>query len=158
MTHNAPADIHDLAAAAWEKAQTNPKETVGIKKVPMSVVPMPPLMWAALALLCGALEYGRHNWRRGAPIKASTYRDSTQRHMDAWWEGEDVDGRSTLPVLAHAIAGLLVLFDAILQGNFEDDRPPHSKDNWQSELNAATEQVLAKHPNPKPSVTEKDNG
>ncbi len=136
----------------------NPKEFFGIKKAPMSVVPTPPLMWAALALLSGALIYGRHNWRKGAPLKASTYRDSTQRHMDAWWEGHDIDKKSKLPALAHAIAGLLVLFDAILRGNFEDDRPPRSDDDWQQKLDSATEAIIDNVPFPHPPVTEKDNG
>ncbi len=150
--------IVDPTAPANLGSDPNPKEAFGVKKVPMSVVPMPPLMWAALALLDGALKYGRHNWRKGAPLKASTYRDSTQRHMDAWWEGQDIDQKSKLPALAHAIAGLLVLFDAILRGNFEDDRPPQPGTGWQQELDSAAEAIFEKYPDPKPPVTEKDHG
>ncbi len=156
--------MDEAARKKWfEKAansgrRENPKHASGVEKVPFSCVPVPPLGWAALALLDGALKYGRHNWRHGDPLLASDYRDSTQRHMDAWWEGLDTDPKSKLPVLAHAIAGLLVIFDAILQGNFEDDRPPHSPKPWQDELNQRAKELMAEHPTPKPPVMEKDHG
>ena len=49
-------------AVATEKP-TNPKDAVGIKKTPFSVLPTPVLVEAALGMAEGALKYGRHNYR-----------------------------------------------------------------------------------------------
>ena len=46
------------------KKSTNPKDTVGATKVPMSRVPVAPLMEVAVALHEGHVkEYRGHNWR-----------------------------------------------------------------------------------------------
>ncbi len=102
---------------------TNPKDAVGTKKVPMSTVPLPVLYEVALSMLEGAREYGRHNYRV-AGVRASVYYDALWRHIGAWWEGEDVDPKSGLHHIAKAIATLLVLRDSQMANNWVDDRPP----------------------------------
>lgn len=42
---------------------TNPKEVFGIKKAPMSTVPVPVLLELGIAMQEGACKYGRHNYR-----------------------------------------------------------------------------------------------
>jgi hypothetical protein len=104
--------------------QTNPKDIVGSRKLPFSVLPWRVLCRVALAMLEGALKYGRHNYR-GVGVRASVYFDAcVARHITDWWEGIDVDPDSGLHHLDKAIAGLMVMRDSMLQGNFEDDRPP----------------------------------
>jgi len=132
---------------------TNPKDAVGTKKVPFSVIPMPVLGEVGLALLEGARKYGRHNYRE-AGVRASVYFDAMIRHMGAFWEGEDIDPDSGLSHVIKAIAGLMVLRDSMIKGNWSDDRPPKVKDGWVQELNKKAEEIIEKYPNAKEPYTE----
>ena len=125
-----------------EKA-TNPKDMVGTRKVPLSTLPYRVLWRVGLAMLEGALKYGRHNYR-GAGVRASVYFDAVvSRHLGAWWEGEDTDKDSGLNHIDKAIAGLMVLRDSMLQGNWVDDRPPRTHDNADMEaLNAHAAKLI----------------
>jgi hypothetical protein len=67
------------------------------------------------------LKYGRTNWR-AAGIRFSIYYDAINRHLDKWFEGEDIDPDSGLPHLAHAMAGIAILIDGTETGNATDDR------------------------------------
>lgn len=129
---------------------TNPKDACGIRKVPVSVVPQPVLAEVGLALLEGALKYGRHNYR-DAGVRASVYQDAVWRHMAAWWEGEDIDKDSGLSHVTKAMAGLVVLRDSMLRGNWIDDRPPKSQPGWIDELNQKASALLDKYPDPLPA-------
>lgn len=103
---------------------TNPKDAVGIRKLAFSVLPWRVLCRVALAMTEGALKYGRHNYR-AAGVRASVYFDAVvARHLTDWWEGVDIDPDSNLHHLDKAIAGLMVMRDSMLHGNFVDDRPP----------------------------------
>lgn len=136
--------------------ETNPKDSVGIKKVPVSTIPGPVLMEIGLGLMEGALKYGRHNYRV-AGVRASVYIDATSRHLFDWWEGTDIDPDSGLSHVTKAIASLVVLRDAMIQGKLNDDRPPKSPDGWMQELNKAAEIILYKYPDPKPAHTQTEN-
>ena len=104
--------------------QSNPKDAVGVRKVPFSVLPFRVLWRVALAMLEGACKYGRHNYR-AAGTRASVYFDAVvARHIGPWWEGQDIDPESGMHHLDKAIAGLMVLRDSMLEGNWVDDRPP----------------------------------
>ncbi len=100
---------------------TNPKDAIGTNKVPMHLWPKTATVLGALGLLDGATKYGRSNWR-AVGIRATIYYDAVDRHMSAWLEGEDNDPDSGLPHLAHALAGLAIVVDAIAAGRFNDDR------------------------------------
>jgi hypothetical protein len=107
-----------------DSKQTNPKDMVGVRKVPLSALPTRVLWHVGLAMLEGALKYGRHNYR-AAGTRASVYFDAVvSRHILPWWEGEDIDPDSGKHHLDKAIAALMVLRDSMLQGNWVDDRPP----------------------------------
>src|SRR5690606_12883913 len=84
----------------------------------------------------------------------SVYYDSANRHLNAFWEGEDIDPDSGIHHLSKAIASLMVLRDSIIQGNWIDDRPPKSPAGWQQELNAKAAAILAKIPDSAPAMTE----
>jgi hypothetical protein len=123
---------------------TNPKDAIGSKKVPiMSVVPWGVIGRLALALLEGAIKYGRHNYRVFG-VRASVYVDATLRHVARFWEGEDLDPDSKVGLhhIDKAIASLTVLRDAMLQGKWSDDRPPRSADGWVDELNAQAAEMI----------------
>ncbi len=138
-----------------EVKDTNPKDAVGIKKVPQSTVSRAVMAEVALAMLEGARKYGRHNYRV-AGVRASVYFDACDRHLDAWYEGEDIDPASGLSHIVKAIASLMVLRDCMINDMWEDDRPPPLPDGWLEKLNKIAGEIIEKYPNPLPPHT-KDN-
>lgn len=137
-----------------ELKETNPKDAVGIRKVPIfSVFPAPVIGEVALGLFEGARKYGRHNFRESG-VRASVYYDAVGRHIMAWWEGQDIDPHSGIHHISKAIAGLVVLRDSMMRGNWVDDRPPKVAPGWVEELNKKAEEIIERIPNPKPVYTE----
>lgn len=135
--------------------ETNPKDAVGIRKVPMSVVPSPVIMEIALGMMEGARKYGRHNYRV-AGIRASVYYDATMRHLMDWWEGADIDPASGLSHITKAMTSLCVLRDAMLNEKWEDDRPPcHKEQDWINQANEKAGAIIDKYPVSLPPFTEK---
>ena len=100
---------------------TNPKDLIGSDKLPLHLFPSTAIAYGTLALLDGALKYGRGNWR-SAGVRASIYYDACLRHITKWFEGQDNDTDSGLPHLAHALACLVILIDAKEAGKLKDDR------------------------------------
>jgi hypothetical protein len=100
---------------------TNPKDTIGSDKVPIHLWPETATILGAMALLDGALKYGRANWRHDG-ARASIYFDACRRHLNKWFEGEDTDPDSGLPHLAHALASIAIVVDAEAMGELVDDR------------------------------------
>jgi len=139
-----------LVGAEPALKDTNPKDAIGIRKLSFSVLPWQVLCRVALAMMEGAAKYGRHNYR-AAGTRASVYFDAiVGRHLTDWWEGTDIDPDSDLHHLDKAIAGLMVLRDSILQGNWVDDRPPRARGVQMNELNALAEKILARHADKNP--------
>lgn len=133
-----------------EIKDTNPKDACGIKKVPFSTISMPVMAEIGIAMLEGALKYGRHNYRV-IGVRASVYFDALMRHMGAWWEGEDTDPDSGLSHVTKAIATLVVLRDAMIRNKLCDDRPPKCYPGWINALNTRAADLVEKFPNPKPA-------
>lgn len=131
--------------------QSNPKDAVGIRKARwFSYIPLRVMIGVGMAMLEGARKYGRHNYRR-IGVRASVYVDAAVcGHLMPWMEGQDIDPESGLNHLDKAIASLMVLRDAVYQGNMIDDRPPSVAD-W-DELskasNAATVAIIERYPKP----------
>ena len=100
---------------------TNPKDAIGSTKLPLHLWPETASILGAMALLDGALKYGRANWRHDG-ARASIYFDACRRHLNKWFEGEDTDPDSGLPHLAHALASLAIIVDAEAMGELVDDR------------------------------------
>ena len=124
----------------------NPKDAIGSRKVPMSVVPTPVIMEVAVGMLEGSLRYGSHNYRKSG-VRASVYYDAVNRHLGAWWEGEDIDPDSGLSHVVKAISSLVVLRDAMIRGKMIDNRPPGTS-GFVTELNKKCEELIAKYTNP----------
>ncbi len=108
---------------------TNPKDAVAVAHLKFSALPVRVLAGVALALSEGAWKYGRHNYRV-AGVKASVYFDACLDHLFAWFEGEDIDPASGFHHVDKALAGLMVLRDAMLGGKCTDDRPPAVEPGW----------------------------
>ncbi len=100
---------------------TNPKDIIGADKVPLHLWPATATALGAMALLDGALKYGRSNYRV-IGVRASIYVDAARRHLTKWFEGEEADPDSGLSHLAHALACLAILVDAQAAGKLRDDR------------------------------------
>lgn len=122
---------------------TNPKDAIGVRKAPLSVVPMNVIAELGVAMLEGSAKYGRHNYR-GVGVRASVYFDATMRHLIDYWERADIDPDSGISHITKAIASLTVLRDAQMQGKCEDDRPPCSAEFY-PELNAKAAALIDKH-------------
>lgn len=133
---------------------TNPKDAVGTKKAPMSTVPSAVVMELGVAMLEGSRKYGRHNYRV-AGVRASVYYDAADRHLKAWWEGQDIDPDSGLSHIAKAMATLAVLRDAMMNDMVTDDRPPAMKNQgWLADLNKQAAAIIDKYPDPKEPYTQ----
>jgi hypothetical protein len=140
-----------------ETKPTNPKDSVGIRKPPQSTIPQNVMAEVGVAMLEGALKYGRHNYRV-LGVMASVYYDATRRHIDSWWEGEDIDPDSKLSHITKAIASLVVMRDAMMNEKLNDDRPPKSCVVKNRErLTDIVNELLDKYPNPKDAFVEVDS-
>ena len=100
----------------------NPKTLIGAAKVPLHLVPPSAKHYLAMALADGAKKYGPYNWRDAA-ISISTYKAALERHMDAFWDGEDLAEDSGIHHVAHAMACCALILDAMSIGKLVDDRP-----------------------------------
>jgi hypothetical protein len=133
---------------------TNPKQTVGNKKVPMSVLSMQVLGEMAVGMYEGDRKYGRHNYRVSG-VLASTYFDACLRHLMDWWEGQDIDPLSGLNHITKLMTSAHVLRDAMMQEMWVDDRPPRVRDpQWLAKLNVKVEEIIAKFPERKEPFTQ----
>lgn len=68
----------------------------------------------------GAKKYSAHNWRHGS--KYSERYASLQRHLQAWWSGETLDGNSKENHLYHVATNAMILAYWQLTGRGTDDR------------------------------------
>lgn len=142
----------------YDMKPTNPKDSVGVKKVSLGRVSSVVLMEMSLGMLEGDRKYGGHNYRV-AGVLASVYYDATMRHLMAWWEGEDIDKDSGLSHITKALSSLAVLRDAIHNNKMNDDRPPKLEDGWIADLNKKAEEIIEKYPNrTKPFIQSNFNG
>jgi hypothetical protein len=98
----------------------NPKDLIGSGKLPLHLWPTTATAAGCVALLNGAMKYGRSNWRV-VGVRASIYVDACQRHLAAWFEGEELDEEG-IPHLGAALACLAILVDCQAAGLLRDDR------------------------------------
>lgn len=147
-----PAQIRDIRER-YETKPSNPKDAVGIRKVPFSCMSGPVLAEVGLGMMEGACKYGRHNYR-AIGVRASVYFDAAGRHLWGWWEGQDIDPDSNIHHISKLIADLMVLRDAMIRGNWVDDRPPRTDESWIADANEKASDILDRYPNPKPAYTE----
>jgi len=109
----------------------NPKTAQGMKKVPLHLVPPVAVAMEAQALFYGGYlaaradggrGYEPYNWRDDE-ISVSTYVSACKRHIDAFWDGENLDPDSGFHHIGHARACLGIMLDAMMIGKCIDDRP-----------------------------------
>ena len=106
--------------ASRHESHENPKDVVGSDKLPLHLWPTTASAMGCIALLNGALKYGRSNWRHTG-VRSSVYVDACQRHLMAWFEGEEGDEEG-VPHLSAALACLAIIVDCQAAGKLKDDR------------------------------------
>jgi hypothetical protein len=106
-----------------ETKDTNPKDAIATNKLPLHLVSPIVKAYQAIAHFLGNVKYGAWNYR-AAGARASIYRSALDRHVDAWWEGEEIDPVDGTPHLANALCCLNILIEAKHSGGLIDDRPP----------------------------------
>jgi len=116
--------VHMYSLSPRESTKpTNPKDAIGVLKVPLHLVSGVVKAYQAVAHYLGNVKYGAWNYRAGG-ARASVYRAALERHMDRWWEGEELDPVDGTPHLANAQACLNILIETSVGKNLVDDRPP----------------------------------
>lgn len=101
----------------------NPKTGQAALKVPLELVPPSAEIFLAHAFKDGADKYDPYNWRSKG-VSSSVYYGAAKRHLQAWWDGEDLADDSKVHHLAHAMACCAILLDSLTCGTLNDNRPP----------------------------------
>ena len=106
----------------------NPKDLIGSKKPSIGLVPATAIIGIATCMEDGAVKYGPYNWReKEYPVLYTTYINAAMRHILSYLDGEDCATDSGKEHIAHAMASLAILYDAIACDNAVDDRPIRGK-------------------------------
>jgi hypothetical protein len=101
----------------------NPKDILGLRKVPLRLIPSSPLARLAMVMQLGAIKYGAYNWRE-KEVRLTVYLEAAERHLRAILDGETIDEESGQPHAMHAAACMFIIQDAFDLGKLVDDRPP----------------------------------
>ena len=99
----------------------NLKTAAAMHKPRISAVPPIALMALGAAMQDGCNKYGLFNWRDSS-VTSTVFYDAIQRHLAAWYSGEDHAPDSGVHHLAHVMAGCAILLDAEFNGVNNDDR------------------------------------
>jgi len=90
-------------------------------KARFDLVPPGPLMELVGVYTYGAVKYEDRNWERG--MDWGRIHAAIQRHLWAFWAGEDRDPESGFHHLAHAAFGCFALMEYMRTHPELDDRP-----------------------------------
>ena len=92
-------------------------------KPPIHLVPTLAIEAAAKVFAFGAAKYSENNWRDDINTTewGRSY-SSLQRHLMAYWNGDDIDLESGLLHIDHALTQLIILRVAFEEGKDMDDR------------------------------------
>ena len=107
-----------------EERITSPQGAAkGSKPQRMDLIPWDAVVATSEVFHFGSVKYDDHNWARGG-MRYGLMFAAMQRHLAAWWQGEDDDPESGLCHLQHAAFHALGLLALELRGTGADDRPP----------------------------------
>lgn len=104
----------DLSKEAVKWDDTKPR---------LDLVPPGPIVDIAQVFTFGATKYRDRNWELG--FKYGRIYAAIQRHLLAWWDGEDIDPETGLSHLAHAGCDMLMLLEFTLHSGVGVDDRPH---------------------------------
>ena len=92
----------------------------GSKLARFDLIPPEPLTLLAQVYGMGARKYADRNWEKGYAWGLSYA--ALQRHLHAFWGGEELDPESGLPHLAHAMWHCATLMEFVRRHSDLDDR------------------------------------
>jgi len=101
---------------------SNPKDELGMLKLPLLLVSPVAVALQALCMQDGAEKYGPYNYRL-AKVQAYVYLEAALRHIYAIIDGEDFDPKTGKPHIGYALATLGIYADAWVNGFLIDNRP-----------------------------------
>lgn len=95
----------------------------------LALIPPEVLEESSIVMGFGVEKYGMHNWRYDGhnTLHSRTYA-SLQRHLNAYWRGEDIDPESGQRHLAHAMCQLMFLMVETKEHPEMDDRYVHKEE------------------------------
>lgn len=105
-----------------QKKEAGNKEDAG--KLRLDLIPFASMMGMATVLTDGASRYGDRNWEKG--ISWSRVFGALLRHLFAWWFRIDLDEKSKLHHLNHALCCLAFLRHYTMFNLDKDDRPHYA--------------------------------
>ena len=109
-----------LSLDEWREIDETTGGEKNQKSEQYSLIPVPAFDMLARVYAYGAGKYDRNNWRRGYPWHLSF--DAMMRHLNAFWNGEDLDPESGLPHVAHAMFHCATLLTFMQEYPEGDDR------------------------------------
>ncbi len=124
ISHLYPSE-NNTAVKDSKEGDQNSKQDVGRKddtgKVRMELIP--PEIKVALGTILGfgATKYDDRNWEKG--MDWSRCYGALERHMTAWWSGENSDAETGESHLWHALCCISFLVAYERRGVGKDDRP-----------------------------------
>lgn len=92
----------------------------GTKEARYDLIPVPALDYLARLYGKGAQKYAEHNWRLGYNYSLSYA--AAQRHMNAFWAGEDIDPETQVPHVINAAFHMFALATFLTEHPEMDDR------------------------------------
>lgn len=122
------AEVRTVSATGGEKGQ---------KDIQLHCLPWEALQELGRVYAFGSQKYADYNMRRGYDFSLSF--DAMQRHLWAWWAGEEVDPESGLSHMAHVAwhALTLGLFGSDERYAQFDDRP------WVADIKAKIQEAYS---------------
>ena len=125
------SEPHDPTCPQYRpsRATANDRQEGGVKqdggKLRYDLIPPESMRGLAAILTFGAQKYAPRNWEQG--IAYSRVYGALQRHLWAWWGGEDKDSETGESHLHHACCCIAFLQTFVEQGRTTlDDRPTHA--------------------------------
>ena len=97
------------------------KDDIG--KLRFDLIPVESLLEVVKVYTFGARKYQDRNWEKG--IRYSRVFAAINRHLWAFWNGENADNETGFSHLAHAAWGCLALIHYAKHNTDKDDRPEY---------------------------------
>lgn len=116
-------DYSNLRGALAQQPQPQPQpQKLDTGKLRLELIPPEFLEATARGLGFGAKKYSAGNWATGAGFDHSRLYGALQRHLTAYWSGQDIDAESGNCHLDHAACMLAFLIAHRERGLGNDDR------------------------------------
>lgn len=103
------------------------------------LVSWPAINELAKVLTAGSQKYDARNWEKG--LSYSDTFASLQRHLTAWYGGEEYDQETGLPHMAHVLCNAMFLQHFALTNTGTDDRPNYNNKKQASVKENSIEQT-----------------